>query len=138
MNSAQGHPKYIITSWLGATTLGFKPEHELTLHCKEMCYLPRCLPRIEASIYLFLYVLRWNTNDVKLTFFCFFKREKKGERKRGRETSMWERNTSHTCPVWRLDSPQELNQWPFALWDNAQTMESHCFNHVKVKNITPK
>ena len=68
-------------------------------------------------------------------FYLFIFREGKGGRKRGRETSMWERNIdwlSLTCAPTgdRTYNPglcpdRELNRQPFALWGDAQQTEPH-------------
>ena len=68
-------------------------------------------------------------------FIYLFLERGKGGRKRGRETSVWERNINQLpfvctrtrdqtcspgmCPDW------ELNQWHFALQDNAHPTELH-------------
>ena len=72
---------------------------------------------------------------LKRFFKIYFEREGKEGRKRGRETSMCERNIdwlpllcapigdqTHNLSMCR---DWESNQWPFSLWDDAQPTESH-------------
>lgn len=68
-----------------------------------------------------------------ILYFCFklflliLEREK--ERERGKEPLMWERYIDQLPPIepatWECPD-QELNQWPFSPWDEAQPTEQHC------------
>ena len=81
-----------------------------------------------------------------LSFLLFFYRERegKGGKKRGRESSMWERNINQLpliCTLSRdqtcnlgMCPDQETNWQPFTLWDDPQTTESHWWGPMSIFN----